>query len=128
MRISLFRARSSLPGRTAAAQLVPSKATIPLNSRELGYSLISAFNNPLGRWSTQLTLLYPPLSPYPSRVTTNLSSKSFRCVSRTMATTAEPTKEEAVSLFEAVEKKFPHKTVGEDTWYLVVVRWQISPP
>jgi len=49
-------------------------------------------------------------------------------MTRTMATTAEPTKGEAVSLFEAVEKKFPHKTVGEDTWYLVVVGWQISPP
>ncbi|PVH74623.1 hypothetical protein DL98DRAFT_519158 [Cadophora sp. DSE1049] len=38
-----------------------------------------------------------------------------------MATTHEPTKEEAVSLFEAIENKFPHKTVGGNTWYLVVL-------
>ncbi|KAK0123752.1 hypothetical protein ONS95_008759 [Cadophora gregata] len=38
-----------------------------------------------------------------------------------MATIHEPTKEEAVALFEAIETKFPHKTVGEDAWYLVAL-------
>jgi chromosome segregation ATPase len=33
----------------------------------------------------------------------------------------KPTKEAAVELFEAIETKFPHKTLGEDKWYLVVV-------
>lgn len=32
-----------------------------------------------------------------------------------------PTKKAAVELFEAIEAKFPHKTLGEDKWYLVVV-------
>jgi hypothetical protein len=32
-----------------------------------------------------------------------------------------PSTEEAIALFEAVERKFPHKTVGDDKWYLVVV-------
>ncbi|CZT52822.1 uncharacterized protein RSE6_14202 [Rhynchosporium secalis] len=38
-----------------------------------------------------------------------------------MATIHEPTEEEAYTLFEAVEAKFPHKTVVEDAWYLVVL-------
>lgn len=32
-----------------------------------------------------------------------------------------PITEEAIALFEAIEKKFPHKSVGEDRWYLVAV-------
>jgi hypothetical protein len=39
-----------------------------------------------------------------------------------MSTIHEPTAEEAVALFEAIEKKFPHKTLGEDKWYIVAVR------
>ena len=31
------------------------------------------------------------------------------------------TSKEAIELFEAVERKFPHKTLGDDKWYLVVV-------
>lgn len=42
-----------------------------------------------------------------------------------MATYREPAKEEAVALFTAIEKKFPHKTVGEDAWYLVLVSRQM---
>jgi hypothetical protein len=34
---------------------------------------------------------------------------------------AKPSKEKAVDLFKKVEEKFPHKTLGEDKWYLVVV-------
>jgi hypothetical protein len=33
----------------------------------------------------------------------------------------KPTVEKAIVLFEAIETKFPHKTLGEDKWYLVVV-------
>jgi hypothetical protein len=33
----------------------------------------------------------------------------------------EPTTEEAIALFAAIEKKFPHNTLGEDKWYLVAV-------
>ena len=42
-----------------------------------------------------------------------------------MATIHEPTADEAVALFHAIEEKFPHKTVGKDKWYLVAVSWQI---
>ena len=36
----------------------------------------------------------------------------------------KPTKDTAIKLFEAIEMKFPHKTLGEDKWYLVVVSVQ----
>jgi hypothetical protein len=38
-----------------------------------------------------------------------------------MASVQEPTVEQAIALFEAIEQKYPHKTLGKDTWYLVVV-------
>ncbi|KAF8853274.1 hypothetical protein BDZ45DRAFT_598791 [Acephala macrosclerotiorum] len=38
-----------------------------------------------------------------------------------MAVAQDPTKDEAIALFESIEKKFPHKTVGNDTWYMVVL-------
>lgn len=38
-----------------------------------------------------------------------------------MAVAQGPTKDEAIALFESIEKKFPHKTVGNDTWYMVVL-------
>lgn len=38
-----------------------------------------------------------------------------------MANTREPTEEEAITLFEAIEKTFPHGTLGDDKWYLVTV-------
>jgi len=31
------------------------------------------------------------------------------------------TPEKAVSLFKALEEKFPHKSLGHDKWYLVAV-------
>jgi len=31
------------------------------------------------------------------------------------------TPEEAIALFEALENKFPHKSLGDDRWYLVAV-------
>ena len=34
----------------------------------------------------------------------------------------EPTAEDAIKLFEAVEEHFPSTTVGEDKWYIVTVR------
>jgi hypothetical protein len=41
----------------------------------------------------------------------------------------DPTPEEAIRLFEAIEEKFPSKTLGEDKWYLVAVRpLPPSPP
>ncbi|RQM08552.1 hypothetical protein DH86_00000276 [Scytalidium sp. 3C] len=38
-----------------------------------------------------------------------------------MATNADPTPEDAIKLFRAVEEKFPHETLGNDKWYLVVL-------
>jgi hypothetical protein len=41
-----------------------------------------------------------------------------------MATTnipQDPTEEEALALFKAVEQKFPSKTVGNDKWYVLTV-------
>ncbi|TVY75992.1 hypothetical protein LSUE1_G004270 [Lachnellula suecica] len=38
-----------------------------------------------------------------------------------MATIQEPTTEEAVALFKAIEEKFPKQTLGEDKWYLPVL-------
>ncbi|KAL2075076.1 hypothetical protein VTL71DRAFT_18 [Oculimacula yallundae] len=55
------------------------------------------------------------------RTTTKLSYSSSLLLSRTMATYREPTEEEAFTLFEAVDTKFPHNTLGEDAWYLVVL-------
>jgi len=42
-----------------------------------------------------------------------------------MVTIHEPTVDEAVALFQAIEEKFPHKTLGDDKWYLVVVSLQL---
>jgi hypothetical protein len=39
-----------------------------------------------------------------------------------MSTYSEPTAEQAVALFQEIEKRFPHNSVGEDMWYLVTVR------
>ena len=33
----------------------------------------------------------------------------------------DPTDDEALSLFKAIEEQFPSKTLGDDTWYLVLV-------
>jgi hypothetical protein len=38
-----------------------------------------------------------------------------------MTTFREPTAEDATVLFEELEKKFPHETLGNDKWYLVAV-------
>lgn len=43
-----------------------------------------------------------------------------------MATNADPTPEDAIKLFRAVEEKFPHETLGNDKWYLVVVSFLFS--
>jgi hypothetical protein len=43
-----------------------------------------------------------------------------------MAEFQEPTKEESIALFEAIQKKFPSKALGGDKWYLVTVSWQTS--
>ena len=43
-----------------------------------------------------------------------------------MAEFQEPTKEESIALFEAIQKKFPSKALGCDKWYLVTVSWQTS--
>lgn len=40
----------------------------------------------------------------------------------------KPTKEKAVELFKAIETKFPHRTLGGDKWYLVVVSGQELDP
>lgn len=42
-----------------------------------------------------------------------------------MAEFAEPTKADAFALFSAIEKKFPHSTVGDDKWYLITVSAQL---
>jgi hypothetical protein len=34
----------------------------------------------------------------------------------------DPTDEEALALFEALEEKFPSKTLGDDKWYVLAVR------
>ena len=41
-----------------------------------------------------------------------------------MAEQQEPTKEDAVALFEAIETKFPSGTLGDDKWYLVTVSYE----
>ena len=42
----------------------------------------------------------------------------------TLKEIAKPTEGLAIDLFEAIEKKFPHRTLGKDKWYLVVVSKQ----
>lgn len=63
------------------------------------------------------------LSGRPSICTTSNTSKWTSTSRRlsTMAITQEPTAAQAIDLFEEVEQKFPHKTLGEETWYLVVL-------
>jgi hypothetical protein len=43
-----------------------------------------------------------------------------------MAPIHEPTKEDAIALFEEIQKKFPSRNLGDDKWYLVTVSWQTS--
>jgi hypothetical protein len=43
-----------------------------------------------------------------------------------MAEIQEPTKEDAFTLFEEIQRKFPGGTLGDDKWYLVTVGWQTS--
>ena len=38
----------------------------------------------------------------------------------------ERTPEEAISLFKAVEEKFPSESLGDDRWYLVLVSFYLS--
>jgi hypothetical protein len=44
--------------------------------------------------------------------------------SSTMAIYQEPTSEDAIALFKEIEQIFPHKTLGDDKWYLVAVNFQ----
>lgn len=37
-------------------------------------------------------------------------------------TPRDPTDEEALALFKAVEELFPSKTLGKDKWYILTVR------
>jgi hypothetical protein len=39
-----------------------------------------------------------------------------------MSTNQDPTPAQAFTLFEEVEKKFPNQALGDESWYLVVVR------
>ncbi|KAK3170262.1 hypothetical protein OEA41_009649 [Lepraria neglecta] len=34
---------------------------------------------------------------------------------------SDPTAEEAITLFQELEKKFPSQTLGEDRWYLIAI-------
>jgi hypothetical protein len=34
----------------------------------------------------------------------------------------DPTEDEALALFKAVEEKFPSKSLGDDKWYVLTVR------
>jgi hypothetical protein len=34
-----------------------------------------------------------------------------------MAEFHAPTKEDAIALFESIDNKFPHGTLGDDKWY-----------
>jgi hypothetical protein len=34
----------------------------------------------------------------------------------------DPTEDEALALFKAVEQKFPSKSLGDDKWYVLTVR------
>jgi hypothetical protein len=43
-----------------------------------------------------------------------------------MAEDLQPTKSDAIALFEAIQHKFPSGTLGDDKWYLVTVRWETS--
>ncbi|KAH7377457.1 hypothetical protein BKA64DRAFT_688167 [Cadophora sp. MPI-SDFR-AT-0126] len=95
------------------------KHTRPIDILSRRAKSLSFFKNDSS--SVQLTSLLPPRNPNLSPRTTHpLSRISFKTV-RTMGTTHEPRQEGAVALFEAIEKKFPHKTAGEDAWYLVVL-------
>lgn len=37
----------------------------------------------------------------------------------------DPTEDEALALFKAIEEKFPSATLGNEKWYILAVR---SPP
>ena len=43
-----------------------------------------------------------------------------------MGTTIDRTAEEAKSLLSALQQKFPSKTLGEDRWYILAVRFFLS--
>jgi hypothetical protein len=52
------------------------------------------------------------------------SHQDFMTVLERIKDINKPTKESTIDLFKAIETKFPHKTLGEDKWYLVVVSLQ----
>ena len=56
--------------------------------------------------------------------TSRLTLINHRTIS--MSSSDEPTAEQAKALFEKLEQKFPSKTLGEDRWYLVAVRFRLS--
>jgi hypothetical protein len=41
--------------------------------------------------------------------------------SNELPTPRDPTEEEALALFKAVEEKFPSKSLGSDKWYILTV-------
>jgi hypothetical protein len=41
--------------------------------------------------------------------------------SNKIPTPQDPTEDEALALFKAIEEKFPSESLGEDKWYLVLV-------
>lgn len=40
----------------------------------------------------------------------------------------DPTEDEALALFKAIEEKFPSKSLGDDKWYVLTVRNTIHSP
>lgn len=48
--------------------------------------------------------------------------------SNAQAVPPDPTAEEAIVLFKAVEDAFPSKTLGEDKWYILVVSHELFGP
>jgi hypothetical protein len=58
----------------------------------------------------------------PARSTTRRAYTSNKMDNNDLPIARDPTEDEALALFKAVEERFPSKTLGGDKWYILTVR------
>jgi hypothetical protein len=87
---------------------------------------VTAANNPLSAYKFSANALPEALNKsavVPKFHYRQYHQNQLRNNSNIMAAQG-PTAADATALFEGVQKKYPHKALGDDTWYMVVVSGQ----
>jgi hypothetical protein len=112
MRCKLARLPSRLSYRRASDVVVPRRGDLRLSDSVGLHFPRASFGPPLASRS-------PPLQHH--EPTSYLPYMSNTMASNEIPIPRDPTEEEALALFKAVEEKFPSKSLGDDKWYILTV-------